>query len=146
MSDTPHPRNPHYETYVRDSFARQIIMQTLGASLAEVAPGEVTIMLPFREDLCQQHGYLHAGVVTTIVDSACGYAALSLLPEGMEVLSVEFKINFLSPAKGTSFIAKGRVLKSGRTISVCTGDVFALDSAYGEEKLVATMLTTVIAR
>jgi uncharacterized protein (TIGR00369 family) len=119
-------------------------MKTIGARLSKVTPGEVEIELPFREDLTQQHGYLHAGVVTSIVDSACGYAALSLLPEGAEVLSVEYKINLLSPARGLQMLARGRVLKPGRTLTVCLGEVIALNA--GAEKLVATMLATMISR
>lgn len=108
----------------------------------KVAPGEVEIELPFREDLTQQHGYLHAGVVTSVVDSACGYAALSLTPEGAEVLSVEFKINLVAPATGDVVVARARVLRAGRNITVCAGDAFA---RTGErEKLVATMLATMM--
>ncbi len=138
------PQTPNFEARVRASFARQRLMKTIGARLSKVTPGEVEIELPFREDLTQQHGYLHAGVVTSIVDSACGYAALSLLPEGAEVLSVEYKINLLSPARGLQMLARGRVLKPGRTLTVCLGEVIALNA--GAEKLVATMLATMISR
>jgi uncharacterized protein (TIGR00369 family) len=146
------PQDPQYERRVRDSFARQRVMETLGATLLRVAPGEVEIALPFRAELTQQHGYLHAGVVTTIVDSACGYAALSLMPPGAGVLTIEFKLNLLAPAAGALMIARGRVTKPGRTITVCTGDVFALPAAPGDapgqekpvEKLVATMVATVM--
>ena len=98
-------------------------MTTIGASLARVEPGIVAIALPFRVDLTQQHGFLHAAVATAIVDSACGYAALSLMPENTAVLTVEYKVNFLAPASGDSFIATGRVIKHGETITVCAGDV-----------------------
>ena len=136
------PADPDFEARVRESFARQRVMQTIGARLKRVAPGEVDIELPFSRDLTQQHGYLHAGVVTTVVDSACGYAALSLTPPGAEVLSVEFKINLVSPASGELFVARARVLRAGRNITVCAGDVFAVEAA--REKLSATMLATMM--
>ena len=136
------PVDPDFEARVRESFARQRVMQTVGARLTRVAPGEVEIELPFREDLTQQHGYLHAGVVTTVVDSACGYAAMSLTPPGGEVLSVEFKINLLSPATGESLVARASVKRAGRNITVCVGDAFAVNE--GREKLVATMLATMM--
>ena len=135
-------QDENFEARVRASFARQRLMETIGATLTRVYAGEVEIELPFRADLTQQHGYLHAGVVTSIVDSACGYAALSLTPAGAEVLSVEYKINLLSPAKGEQMIARGRVIRSGRNLTVCLGDVFAIND--GEEKLVATMLATMM--
>jgi uncharacterized protein (TIGR00369 family) len=137
------PRNPHFESRVRDSFARQRLMETIGARMIGVSPGKVEIELPFSEALTQQNGYLHAGVITAIVDSACGYAALSLMPEDADVLTVEYKVNLLSPARGDRMIARGRVTKPGRTLTVCSGDVVALDG--GEEKLVATMLATMMA-
>lgn len=136
------PQDPDFERRVRESFARQRVMETMGATLLRVAPGEVEIALPFREELTQQHGFLHAGVVTTIVDSACGYAALSLMPPGAGVLTIEFKLNLLAPAAGARMIARGRVTKPGRTINVCAGDVFAEQD--GREKLAATMLATVM--
>jgi uncharacterized protein (TIGR00369 family) len=136
------PQDPDYAQRVRNSFARQRVMETMGATLLHVAPGAVDIALPFRDDLTQQHGFLHAGVVTAIVDSACGYAALSLMPPGAGVLTIEFKLNLLAPASGAQMIARGRVTKQGRTISVCAGDVFAVQD--GQEKLVATMLATVM--
>jgi uncharacterized protein (TIGR00369 family) len=102
-------------------------MGLVGARLARVAPGEVDIELPFRGDLVQQHGYLHAGVTTAIADSACGYAALSLMPNDAAVLSVEYKVNLLAPARGRRFLARGRVVKSGRTVSVVRGEVLAFD-------------------
>lgn len=137
------PHDPAYEQRVRGSFGRQRVMETIGATLTRVAPGEVEIRLPFREDLTQQHGFLHAGVVTAIVDSACGYAALSLMAPGDGVLTVEYKVNLLAPAAGAYMIARGQVTKPGRTITVCTGDVFAYQD--GVEKLVATMLATMMA-
>ena len=137
------PGDPAYESRVRASFARQSMMTVLGASLERVAPGEVDIRLPFRADLTQQHGFLHAGVTTTIADSACGYAALSLMEPGAGVLSVEFKINMLAPATGAHFVAIGRVVRSGRTLTVCRADVFSVKP--DGEKLVATMQGTMMA-
>lgn len=136
------PQDPNFEARVRASFARQRVMETFGARLVGVAPGEVAIELDFREELTQQHGYLHAGVVAAVVDSACGYAALSLAPAGAEVLSIEFKLNLLSPAAGESFAARARVVRAGRNVTVCAGDLFALTA--GREKLVATMLGTMM--
>jgi uncharacterized protein (TIGR00369 family) len=137
------PRDPDYERRVRESFARQRAMGTLGMRLLRVAPGEVEIGLDFREDLTQQHGYLHAGIVTAAVDTACGYAALTLSEAGAEVLSVEFKLNLLSPAAGERFVARAHVVRAGRNITVCAGDLFAL-KADGAEKTVATMLATMM--
>ena len=136
------PKNPHFERDVRSSFDRQQIMATIGAVLTKVEPGRVEIELPFRDALIQQHGYVHGGVVTAIADSACGYATLSLLPAGAEVLTVEYKVNFLAPARGVRLVARGRVLRPGRTISVCSSDVVAVDD--GHEVPVATMLATMI--
>jgi uncharacterized protein (TIGR00369 family) len=137
------PHDPRYAERVRASFARQRFMQTLGATLDLVEPGEVHIGLVHRAELTQQHGYLHAGVLASVVDSACGYAALSLMEPGTEVLSIEFKINMLAPAKSERFVAIGRVLRSGRTITVCAGDAVAL----GDDGpvTVATMQATMIA-
>jgi uncharacterized protein (TIGR00369 family) len=131
-----------FEARVRESFARQRVMQALGASLTRVSPGEVEIVLPFRQDLTQQHGFLHAGIVSTIADSACGYAAYSLMPADAAVLTVEYKVNFLSPAQGDRMIARARVTKPGRTVSVCTCDVYAVKN--GQERIVATMLATIM--
>lgn len=117
------PRDPEFERRVRASFARQAAMHTLGATLERVAPGEVDIALPFRDDLTQQHGFLHAGVVTAVVDSACGYAALSLMEPGAAVLSVEFKMQMLAPARGVRFLALGRVVRAGRNLTVVSGEL-----------------------
>jgi uncharacterized protein (TIGR00369 family) len=136
------PRDADYEARVRRSFARQRVMATIGATLARVAPGEVEIELQFREDLTQQHGYLHAGIVATVVDSACGYAALTLAPAGAEVVSIEFKLNLLAPAVGERFVARAQVKRAGRNIAVCAGDLFA--STGDAEKVVATMLATMM--
>jgi uncharacterized protein (TIGR00369 family) len=136
------PKDPQFTDRVQASFARQLVMNTLGASITRLEPGFVEITLPFREDLTQQHGFLHAGIVTTIVDSACGYAALSLMPPDTGVLSIEYKANFLAPARGSRFVARGRVLRAGRTVTVCSGDVMAIQDE--EEVLVATMLATML--
>ncbi len=134
------PSNPDYETLVRESFARQGFMTLIGATLNRVAPGEVEIELPFRSDLVQQSEMLHGGVVTAIGDTACGYAALTLMPAGSEVWSVEFKVNLLAPAVSGRYVARGKVIRSGRTISVCSADVAT------EDRVVATMLGTFIRR
>jgi uncharacterized protein (TIGR00369 family) len=136
------PRDTDFEARVRASFARQRVMETIGARLVRVAPGEIEIELPFREDLTQQHGYLHAGIVAAVVDSACGYAAMSLAPEGAEVLSIEFKLNLMSPARGERFVARARVKRAGRNVTVCTGDLYAVEGE--SEKAVATMLATMM--
>lgn len=138
------PADPDFEARVRASFAAQEFMSTLGAEITRVAPGEVTIEMPYSEDLTQQDGFIHAGVTTAIVDSACGYAAFTLMPAGARVLSVEFKVNLLSPAVGEKFIARAIVLKPGRTLTVCRGDVFAVKD--GREKLVMTMQATMISK
>ena len=136
------PADPAYDSRVRASFERQAMMKTLGAVLERVAPGAVDIGLPFRADLTQQHGFLHAGVTTTIADSACGYAAFSLMPPAAAVLTVEFKVNLMAPAAGETFVARGRVVKAGRTLTTCSADVFAVDGR--DEKHVLTMLATVM--
>jgi len=136
------PQNPDFERLVRESFEKQQVMGTLGARLTRIAPGEVDIELPYREALTQQHGFLHAGVVTAVLDSTCGYAAFSLMPPGAGVLSVEFKVNLLAPAKGDLLIARGRVLRAGRTISVCQAD--GIMRSGTDETPVATMLATMM--
>ena len=140
---TYEPQMTRFAERVRESFARQRLMTTIGARLLNVSPGEVAIELPFRDDLTQQHGYLHAGIVTSIADTACGYAALSLMPEEADVLSVEYKINLLSPARGERFIARSRVKRAGRNLTVCEAEVVA--SGGGEEKVIAAMLATMMA-
>ena len=117
-------------------------MESIGGRLRQVAPGEVEIEAPVREDLSQQHGYLHAGVVTALLDSACGYSALTLSPPGTEVLSVEFKVNFLAPASGTVVVARGRVVRAGRSITVCAGEAIVTDDS--RDTAVATMLATML--
>ena len=137
------PRDPSYEARVRASFARQRAMHTIGARLVRVEPGEVEVELPFREELTQQHGFLHAGIVTTLVDSACGYAALSLMDREAAVLSVEYKVNLLAPAVGQLMRAVGRVIKPGRTLLVCSGEVIAV--AGDTETVVTLMQATMMA-
>ena len=134
--------NPSFVAEVKDSFAKQAVMKTIGAELVSVVSGAVQISLPYRADLTQQNGYLHAGIVTTIADSACGYAAYTLMPPNSAVLSVEFKVNLLRPAKGEEFLAIAEVLKPGRTLTVVRADVFA--NPKSERVLVATMLGTMM--
>lgn len=136
--------DPAIADAVRASFARQTVMPLLGARLVRVEAGAVSIEIGYREDLCQQHGLLHAGIVTTVLDSACGYAALTAMPAGSDVLSVEFKVNLLRPASGQRFRADATVIRPGRTVTVVRADCFA--SGDGGERLVATMLATMIRR
>jgi uncharacterized protein (TIGR00369 family) len=143
MSTNFQPQDPNYEQRVRESFTRQAAMDTLGATLAEVAPGRVVITLPWAAHLTQQHGFLHAGMVSTALDSACGYAGFSLMPADAAVLTIEFKINLLAPAQGESFRMVGTVIKPGRTVTVAEGHAYALHQ--GKEKLVATMGCTLMA-
>jgi uncharacterized protein (TIGR00369 family) len=133
----------HVEARVRESFARQGYMAAIGAELVHVAAGEVDIEVPFSERLTQQDGYLHAGVVAGAADSACGYAALTTMDARAEVLTVEFKINLLAPAAGERLVARGRVLRAGRTLTVCRGDAVTISD--GQDKHVATVTATMIA-
>jgi len=139
----PIPNDPNFESRVRASFARQRIMETIGAELTLVEPGRVEIALPFQIDLTQQHGFIHAGIVATILDSACGYAAFSLMPADVAVLTVEYKINLLRPAQGDRLIARAHVVKAGKTLTVCAGDVIA--QTGDEEAIVASMMGTLMA-
>ena len=134
--------DPDFERRVRTSFARQGLNASIGATLGRVTPGMVEIEVPFSPGVSQQHGFFHGGVMGAIGDSACGYAAMTLTPESAEVLTIEYKVNFLSPGQGDRLVARGRVTKPGRTVTVCTGDVFAVRE--GQEKLVATMLVTMM--
>jgi uncharacterized protein (TIGR00369 family) len=143
MTKQCEPRDAGYEARVRASFARQRVMHTIGARIVRVEPGEVELELPFRDDLTQQHGFLHAGIVTTLVDSACGYAALSVMDRDAAVLSVEYKVNLLAPATGERMRAIGRVIKSGRTLVVCGGEVIAV--AGETESVVTIMQATMMA-
>ena len=137
------PRDLDFRERVKASFARQNAMHSLGISLFQVEPGQVELRMPFSEKLTQQHGFIHAGIITTALDSACGYAAYSLMPKGDAVLTVEFKTNLLAPARGDEFAFRARVTKPGRTLSVCDGYAFALSE--NEEKLVASMTGTMMA-
>lgn len=136
------PQDPAFESRVRASFDRQTFMATIGARIVHVAPGEVDLELAVRNDLVQQHGFLHAGVLAAAADSACGYAALSLMPPGAAVLSVEFKVNLLAPAAGDRIVARGRVIRAGKTVTVCWGDVTAYTG--DTEKTVATLVGTMM--
>jgi len=135
-------KDPAFAERVRTSFARQEFMATLGARLDRIEPGAVDIELPVRGALTQQHGFVHAGALASVLDSAAGYAAFTLMPEGAAVLSIEFKINLLEPARGRSIVARGRVVRAGRTISVCRADAVALEE--GRETLVATLQGTMM--
>ena len=141
-SRTFEPRNPVWEATVRASFARQGVMKLIGAEMATLAPGHCEIRLPFRDDLTQQHGYFHAGITATIVDSAGGYAGFTLMPAGSEVLSVEFKLNLLAPADGEFLVAEGQVLKSGRNLVITRGEVYAIRN--GKATHCATMQQTLM--
>ncbi|MGH3089176.1 MAG: PaaI family thioesterase [Rubrobacteraceae bacterium] len=134
------PADEDFARKVREGFERQTFMKTIGAELREVGPGYCEIHLRFREELCQHDGYLHAGVTSTIADNAAGFAAYTLMPAGSQVLSVEFKMNLLRPAVGEKLIARARVQKPGRNISVVQAEVSAVND--GEEKTVAIMLAT----
>jgi uncharacterized protein (TIGR00369 family) len=136
------PTNPNFEEEVRTSFAAQRAMNLIGASITLLEAGAVDITLPYREDLTQQNGFVHAGIITTIADTACGYSSYSLMPEGSDVLSVEFKINLLKPAKGEKFVAEGRVLRSGKTLTIARCDVFAYQGT--NKDVIAAMQATLI--
>ena len=139
------PRNPHFERVVRDSFARQGLMATLGARLTCVEPGYVEIEVPFTDAVSQQQGLFHGGVTSSIVDTSCGYSALTLMPESSEVLTVEFKINLFAPARGDRLVASGRVLRPGRTITVCHGDAYAMRDDEPDVRVhCATMVATMM--
>jgi uncharacterized protein (TIGR00369 family) len=138
------PRNPVYDRAVRQSFARQSQMATLQATILRLEPGVVDLGAPYDARFTQQNGFWHAGAVASLADSANGYAAFSLAPAGTDVLAVEFKINLLAPAQGDSFRAEGRVLRPGRTLTVCLAEVFALSGQA--RTMIATMLSTIIVR
>lgn len=137
------PADPNYRDRVTAGFARQQAMQTLHIELVRVEPGEVELAFPYDPLLTQQHGFIHAGILSTALDSACGYAAFSLMPVDASVLTVEFKVNLLSPARGDRFQVIGRVVKPGRTITVCQGEAFAYVNT--QSKLIATMTATLMA-
>lgn len=135
------PGSPDFAERTRQSFDRQRIMHLLGAQMTTVEPGYVEITLPFREELTQQHGFFHAGATSTIADSAGGYAAFTLFPPEASVLTAEYKINLLAPAKGARLIACGRVIKPGRTLTTCELEVYA-EQADGSRTLCAKGLQT----
>jgi uncharacterized protein (TIGR00369 family) len=137
--------NPDFAAVVAESFARQGFLETIGAELAGVRPGEVDLRFAAGPHLTQQHGFVHAGVATTVADTACGYAALSLAPAGFDVLSIEFKMNFLAPAKSPDYLCTARVVKPGRSITVCEAEVFGLDGDDGGARsLVSKMQATMM--
>ena len=136
------PANADYATRTHAAFNQQGMMAAAGAKLVKVEPGFTVIEFPFSPSFTQQHGFLHAGLVTAIVDSACGFAGFTLLPATSNILTIEFKVNFVAPAKGDRFEAIGRVIRAGRNIIVCEGDVMAFDG--GKTKHVARMLTTLL--
>lgn len=136
------PRDPDYEARVRTSFASQGLMETIGASLLRVSPGLVEISLPASKAVSQQHGFVHAGAIASIADSAAGYAALTLMPPGAGVLTAEFKINLMAPGIGERMTARGRVVKAGRTLTLAETEVFAVHE--GREKQIALLTATLV--
>jgi uncharacterized protein (TIGR00369 family) len=143
-AETRHsPKNPDYDQSVRSSFSRQKVMQTLGVQINSLSPGRIELEMPFDAAFTQQHGFLHAGIVTTALDSACGYAAYSLMPLQASVLTVEFKTNLMSPAQGERFLFRAGVLKAGRTLIISEGKAWAVRD--GQEKLIAAMTATLMA-
>jgi uncharacterized protein (TIGR00369 family) len=131
--------DPHFASRVRESFGRQKAMALIGASLKRVEPGEVEITLPYRDDLTQQKGFIHGGILGMIADTACGYAAFSLMPAGGSLVTVEYKMNILTPARA-SLVAQGKVIRPGRTLTVARAEVYAEDGKH-----VATMQQTLMA-
>lgn len=142
MTEAWQPRDPAFAERVRRSFARQSMMTTLGATLEEVGPGLVTVALAPASHILQQHGFVHGGATTAIADSAAGYAALTLLPSGFGVLTVELKINLLAPAQGDRLLARGRVIRPGRTLTVAQAEVVA--ELGGERRLIALLTATMM--
>jgi uncharacterized protein (TIGR00369 family) len=136
------PRNPDWEANVRGSFARQSVMSLIGAEMGALSPGHCEIRLPFRADLTQQNGFFHAGITSTIVDSAGGYAGLTLMPLGSDVLTVEFKLNLLAPADGEYLVAEGQVVKPGKNLVIARGEVYAIKN--GAATHCATMQQTLM--
>jgi uncharacterized protein (TIGR00369 family) len=137
------PKDPNFAERVRASFSRQHVMRTLGVEIVRLDPGEIELAMPYNRAYTQQHGFMHAGIMTTALDSACGYAAFSLMPADAAVLTVEFKTNLLAPAKGESFTFRAQVIKPGRTLTVCDARAFAMEN--GQERLIATMTGTLMA-
>jgi uncharacterized protein (TIGR00369 family) len=137
------PRDPDFDARVRSSFERQAVMTSLGVSIVRLEPGKIELAMPYNAAFTQQHGFVHAGIMATGLDSACGYAGFSLMPADAAVLTIEFKTNLLAPAKGELFTFHGRVVKPGRTITVCEAQAIAHDR--GASKLVASMTATLMA-
>jgi uncharacterized protein (TIGR00369 family) len=137
------PRNPDYREVATATFERQQAMRTLGISIARLEPGEVDLSMPYSPDWTQQNGFVHAGIITAGLDTACGIAAFTLMPAGSDILTVEFKTNLLAPAQGERFFFRAYVVKPGRTLTVCEARAFALD--HGAENLIATMTGTLMA-
>lgn len=135
-------RNPAWEKKSREIFERQSFMRMIGARIAALSPGACDLELPYREDLCQQNVYLHGGVITSIADTSCGIASSTLLAPEAGILSVEFKYNMLAPAAGERFIARGRVIRSGRTLTIAESAVFAVKG--GTETEIGRMLATMM--
>jgi uncharacterized protein (TIGR00369 family) len=136
-------QDPNFRERTRTSFSRQQVMTTLGIEMIHLEPGEVHLTMPPNPAFTQQHGFMHAGIITTALDSACGYAAFSLMPADAAVLTVEFKTNLLAPAKGDRFVFRANVVKPGRTLTVCDARALALEGS--KERLVATMTGTLMA-
>jgi uncharacterized protein (TIGR00369 family) len=143
MPDSFEARDPDYRKKVAASFGRQRVMETLGIRIRDLAPGHIELEMLFAADYTQQHGFLHAGIITTALDSACGYAAFSLMEKDAAVLTVEFKTNLLAPAKGETFLFVADVVKPGRTLTVCEAKAYAV--SQGKQKLIATMTGTLMA-
>jgi uncharacterized protein (TIGR00369 family) len=137
------PKNPDYRRFATDTFERQCAMRTLGISIARLEPGEVELAMAYSADFTQQNGFVHAGIITAGLDSACGIAAFTLMPAGSDILTVEFKTNLLAPARGQRFAFRASVVKPGRTLTVCEGRAYAEED--GTETLVATMTGTLMA-
>jgi uncharacterized protein (TIGR00369 family) len=136
--------DPGTEQRIRQSIGRQTLLATLGVAIAELSSGRVVLDLPYRADLCQQHGYVHAGAITTLADSACGYAAATLMPADRDVLTVEFKVNLLTPARGERFRATAEVIRAGRTLTVCSAEVVAWSDG-AQHRPIALMQATMMA-
>jgi uncharacterized protein (TIGR00369 family) len=145
MSDVPRfePKNPDYRSIATDTFERQRAMRTLGISIARLEPGEVELAMAYSPELTRQNGFVHAGIITAGLDSACGIAAFTLMPSGSDILTVEFKTNLLAPARGQRFAFRAVVVKPGRTLTVCEGRAYAEQD--GRETLIATMTGTLMA-
>ena len=137
-------KDAHFDGRVRASFARQRVMQTLGIEIVRLEPGEIELSMLYDPAYAQQHGFTHAGIIATALDSACGYAAFSLMPPEAAVLTVEFKINLLAPAEGQRFLFRGRVIKPGRMLTVCEAEAFAFADDV-QQRTVATMTGTLMA-